>query len=398
MKNGIWNLFQGWFGKKPEPKNDWSMTSDCSWWPFMGRTMTTSGIRVDERSGQAYSAVFCSLRILSETLATLPAQLLEQTDQRTTKKAIDHPLWRIVHDIPNPEQDSMQFFDMQTALLAGWGDCYAEIVRDDFGGVRALTPIHPSRIPVRNITRNQTDPSYWHEITVGQPGEIIYWVMNDDATETPIPASDMLHVTGVLSENGITGKSIIRAGADSIGVAIATEQHAGAFFRNGASPNIAITSPKTLGKEAADRLRLQWQQVFGGVANHYKTIFLEDGMAVSPFNISPEDSQLLGARQFGVSEIARWFRIPPHMLYDLTRSTYSNIESQGQDFISYSFDDAVDRALGKGVVSPIAHAGGTVAIPIPVQHERLLARRRRSAGLVLSNDVEHRGVLGERHS
>ncbi len=145
----------------------------------------------------------------------------------------------------------------------------------------------------------------------------------------------MLHVPGVLSENGITGQSIVRWGAQSLGIILATDRHAGAFFRNGATSNMAIKSPKIVGKDVADRLRLQWQQTFAGADNHYKTLLLEDGMEPVPIDTNPENTQLIESRKFGPNEVARWLRLPPHMLGDLERATFANIEQQSLDFLIY---------------------------------------------------------------
>lgn len=302
---------------------------------MLGSTLTVSGKRVSEDSALKVSAVCAATRIISETLASLPFNTLEQVDYRTQNKAIDHPLYRILHDIPNPEQDSMTWFDQQTAFIVNWGNCYAEIQRFD-GEIVALWPIHPSRIPLRNITRNPTDPSDWHSIVVGKPGEIVYWVKNDDGTVTPIPKVDMLHVPGVLSSNGITGQSIVQLAANSIGIGMATEEHAGALFKNGAVSNIALTSPTKVSQATAERLRKQWQDTFAGVSNHYKTLLLEEGVTPAPINMNPEETQLILARQFSVTEIARWYRLPPHLLADLSRSTFANIEAENLSFVVHS--------------------------------------------------------------
>lgn len=333
------------------PKNNWDMKSPESWWPLVGSIQTSAGIAITEDSALALTAFSCGIRVISETMASLPCNLLEQVSNNTTQKATSHPLYRIVHDQPNPEQDSMVFFDSQIALQVGWGNCYAEIER--FAGeIVALWPIHPSRIPLRNITRNSYSPG---EIVVGEPGEIVYWVNSDDGTSTPIPASSMLHVAGVLSRNGITGRSIVHLGKNALGIAQATEDHAGAFFKNGASPNIAIKSPKTVGEETAKRLRQQWQEIFGGVKNHYKTLLLEDGMEAVPFTLSPEASQLIMSRQFSVNEISRLLRVPPHMLSDLSRATFSNIEEMGQEFVVYSLMPWIvrwEKALFRQLLTP----------------------------------------------
>lgn len=314
------------------------MTSPAAtnWWNMAGTYGTASGIRVDESSAMTFSAVFAATRVISETLASLPCAMLEQMDARTTAKATSHPLWSIMHDQPNNEQDIMSWLDSQVAFQVNWGNAYAEIQRNSIGEIVALWPIHPSRIPLKNIVRNSTDPRDYDGITDGEPGEIVYYVSNDDGSKSPIPASSMLHVPGVLSTNGITGQSIVKWGASSIGNAIAADQHAGAIFKNGAITNMVLKSPKIVGPDVAERLRRQWQNAFGGVQNHYKTLLLEEGMEPVPINMNPEDTQLLATRQFSVTEIARWYRLPPHLLADLSQASFSNIESEGLSFIVYS--------------------------------------------------------------
>lgn len=326
------------------PKNNWDMKSPESWWPFIGSIQTSSGVAITEKSALTLSAYSCGVRVISETISSLPCHLLERKDERTYAKAVDHPLYSIVHDEPNAEQDSMGFFDSQLALLVGWGDCYAEVER--FAGeVTALWPIHPSRIPLRNIRRNGRNPQ---ETYAGQPGELVFYVNNDDGSESPIPASQMLHIPGVLSQNGITGQGHVALGRNALGISQATEDHAAAFFKNGANPNIAIKSPKIVGKETADRLRQQWQTVFGGVKNHYKTVLLEDGMEPIPFTFSPQVTQLIESRQHNVIEMARLLRIPPYFLMDLQQAKFNNVESQGQDLVIFSLMPWIVR-LEKGM-------------------------------------------------
>lgn len=315
------------------PAANWDMRSESSWWTMTGAGPSSAGVRVSQETALTFSAAFAATRVITETLASLPLTVLEQVDDRTTRKATDHPLYPILHDVPNPEQDIVSWLDMQSALQVNWGNAYAEIQRDSVGTILALWPIHASRIPLHNIRRNTRDPGGWKHIVAGQPGEIVYYVNNDDGTATALPASDMLHVPGVLSKNGITGMSIALAGAEALGIAIATERHAGAFFRNSAVSNMALKHPKQVGKEAAERLREQWQRIYGGAQNAYKTLILEDGMEPVDLTFSPEASQLLAARQFGVSEIARLWKVPPHMIGDLSRATYANIESEAMSFI-----------------------------------------------------------------
>jgi HK97 family phage portal protein len=313
-----------------------------SGWRYMGGMPTVTGKRVSEEMALTFAPVMAATRIITEAVASLPLSTLEQVDERTKLPAVNHPLWTVLHDIPNPEQDKMSWFDMQVMFQVNWGNAYAEIQRVG-QDIVALWPIHPSRLPTCNITRNPTSPPGIYQIRAGQPGEIVYWVRNDDGTLTPIPASDMLHVPGILSTNGITGQSIVRYAANAIGIGMATEEHAGAFFKNGASFSLAIVSDKIVGKEAAARLRESWQQTYGGSGNSYKTLIMEDGMKPMPLSTEPDKSQLTLARQFSVSEVARFWKVPPHMIGDLSKATFSNIEQQYLEFVVQSLGPWVQR-------------------------------------------------------
>lgn len=318
------------------PRNNWDVKDPESGWGRTGNYGTSSGLRVTEASAMTLSSVLAATRVLSEALASLPCNTLEQVDYRTTKKAISHSLWSILHDQPNPEQDIMSWMDMQVAFQVNWGNAYAEIQRNSLGQIVALWSIHPSRIPVKNIVRNGNTPFSYQDIIVGQPGEIVYFVNNDDGSQAPIAASDMFHVAGVLSTNGVTGQSLVKWGANAIGAAMAAEQHATAVFKNGAVSNIALKHPKTLSDGASARLRQEWTETYAGVQNHYKALILEEGMEPVPINMSPEATQLILARQFGVTDVARVYRVQPHMIGDLTRATNNNIENESLSFVTYT--------------------------------------------------------------
>lgn len=318
------------------PTNNWNMKSAEGWFSIAGTAPTSAGVRVSQETSLAYSAVFACIRVISETMASLPLFVLEQVDDRTTKKATDHPLYPLLHDMPNPETDIAGWMDSQLWEQIGWGNCFAEIQRDSTGRTVALWPIHASRVPKCNIIRNpKRGESGWTRILAGQPGEKVYHVRNDDGTVSLIPASDMLHVPGVFPDDGF-GRSIVMTGSETIGIAMATEQHAGAFFKNSAAATMALSSPKVIGKEVAERLREQWQRVYGGVRNHYKTLILEEGLEPKVFSVSPEASQLIEARQLGARDVARLLRIPPHMIGDLARATWSNIESEEMSFVVHT--------------------------------------------------------------
>ena len=156
-----------------------------------------SGVRVNEAVALQYSAVWCATRVITETLANLPLQLIERTGERERKRATEHRLHKLMQH-PNPEQYKYLWMDQQVPLQLNWGNSYSEIQRRSSGAIDALWPIHPSRIPFENIRRNSSDPARFRsqKVRVGQPGQLVYYVKNDDHSETPIPADDVLHVPG----------------------------------------------------------------------------------------------------------------------------------------------------------------------------------------------------------
>lgn len=309
------------------------------WWPATGiARRTSSGVVVTHTSAQQLSAVWCATRIISEAMAMLPLHVM-RVSGKSKNQDMGTVTYSTLHDKPNPEQDSFQFFDQQVPFQLNYGTAWAEIVRDASGEVAELWPIHPSRLPDSAIRRNGAAG----HIPVGQPGELVYYVRNDDGSSSPIPASSMLRVPGVMSENGITGKSIIQWGAQSIGVSLATEQHVGGFFRNGATPDIAIKYPTKLSEEQKAELRNSWKDMHTGAGNAHNMLLLTGNVDVQTLGISPEAAQLLSARNFSVLEIARWYRVPPHLLADLSRSTYNNIESEGISFVQNTILPWVSR-------------------------------------------------------
>jgi HK97 family phage portal protein len=306
--------------------------SSDGWREVFGSHRTATGISIDENKAQTFSAVWCATRIISEGVAALPCDLREHTNERETRVAYEHPLWAVLHDEPNPEQDSFQFFDMQVPLQVNYGNAYAEIQRGRNGEIVALWPIHPSRIPDCNIVRGPVRAR--GSIDIGDDGEIVYLVRNNDGTTSPIAARDMLHVPGVMSENGITGKGIVRWAAESLGIIGATESHVGAFYRNGATPDIVITIPASVPKEERENLRQSWAKRQGGTDNAHKALILIGDSDAKPLGVNPNDSQLVDGRKFGVKEVSRFWKVPAHMLSDFEAAKYDNVELMNILFLS----------------------------------------------------------------
>ena len=291
---------------------------------------SSSGKRVNERSAMQMTAVYSCVRILSEAVASLPLHVYKYTETGTAK-ATEHPLYTILHDEPNPEMTSFVFRETLMTHLLLWGNAYAQIIRNGRGEVIALYPLMPNRM---TVDRDEHGRLYYE-----------YKRSNDDApinkkSTVRLSPSDVLHIPG-LGFDGLVGYSPIAMAKNAIGLAIATEEYGSKFFANGAAPSGVLEHPGTL-KDPA-RIRESWQQTFGGSANSNKIAVLEEGMKYTPISISPEQAQFLETRKFQINEIARIFRVPPHMIGDLEKSSFYNIEQQSLEFVKYTLDPWVSR-------------------------------------------------------
>ena len=319
-------LFTGLFRTRDAPSN---RTSGSSYSFLMGST--TSGKRVNERTSMQMTAVYSCVRILSEAVASLPLNVYRYTDTGGKEKAIDHSLFHLLHDEPNPEMSSFIFRETLMTHLLLWGNAYAQIIRNGKGEVIALYPLMPDRM---SVDRDKNGQLYYK-----------YTKNNDDAPTMEsgsvyLSPSDVLHIPG-LGFDGLVGYSPIAMAKNAIGLAIAAEEYGSKFYANGAAPSGILEHPGTL-KDPA-RVRDSWNATFGGSSNSKKVAVLEEGMKYTPISIAPNEAQFLETRKFQINEIARIFRVPPHMVGDLEKSSFSNIEQQSLEFVKYTLDPWVIR-------------------------------------------------------
>lgn len=295
---------------------------------YMGGS--SSGKSVTERSAMQMTAVYACVRILSEAIAGLPLHLYRYTDFGGKEKAVDHPLYLLMHDEPNPEMSSFVFRETLMTHLLLWGNAYSQIIRNGKGEIVALYPLMPNKM---TVDRDEI-------------GHIVYkYYRGDDeaikSEETVVLTPyDVLHIPG-LGFDGLVGYSPIAMSKNAIGMAIACEEFGAKFFSNGAAPGGVLEHPGTI--KDPQRLKESWQQSFGGSRNSHKIAVLEEGMKFTPISISPNEAQFLETRKFQINEIARIFRVPPHMVGDLEKSSFSNIEQQSLEFVKYTLDPWVIR-------------------------------------------------------
>ena len=296
---------------------------------FMGGS--TAGKRVTEQSAMQMTAVYSCVRILSEAVASLPLQFYKYNADGGKEKAVDHPLYFLLHDEPNPEMTSFVFRETLMSHLLLWGNAYAQIIRNGRGEIIALYPLMADRMSVKR----DKDGQLYYE----------YTVTVDDAPTVQWPVvklmpSEVLHIPG-LGFDGLVGYSPIAMAKNAIGMAIACEEYGAKFFANGAAPSGVLEHPGTI--KDPSRIRESWQSTFGGSSNANKVAVLEEGMKYTPISISPEQAQFLETRKFQIDEIARIFRVPPHMIGDLEKSSFNNIEQQSLEFVKYTLDPWVAR-------------------------------------------------------
>ena len=319
-------IFSGMFRSRDKPQN---RTAGSGYSFYMGGT--TSGKSVTERSAMQMTAVYSCVRILSEAIAGLPLHLYRYNDDGGKEKATDHPLYHILHDEPNPEMSSFVFRETLMTHLLLWGNAYAQILRNGKGEVIALYPLMPNKM---TVDRDEHGKLYY-----------TYQRSNDEAIQSKestvvLTPQDVLHIPG-LGFDGLVGYSPIAMAKNAIGMAIACEEYGAKFFANGAAPGGVLEHPGTI--KDPQRVREAWQSQFGGSGNANKIAVLEEGMKYTPIGISPEQAQFLETRKFQINEIARIFRVPPHMVGDLEKSSFSNIEQQSLEFVTYTLDPWVVR-------------------------------------------------------
>jgi len=281
---------------------------------FLPMHETQSGVLVSENLALNLSSVYACVQVLSQTIGSLPLMVYQRTPDGKIRVA-SHPLYRLLHDTPNPEMTSMTWRQAMMLHLGLWGNHYSEIERDSDGNPVALWPITPWRVLLRRIE-----------------GKLVYTVGLDTGVVN-VPFANMLHIKG-LSYDGLVGISPLRAARETVGLSLGAQKYAAKFFANDARPGGILEHPGQLSEDAAGRLRKSFERAHEGLDNKFRVAVLEEGMKFNAVGVPPEDAELLETRKFAVSEIARYFRMPLHKISDLERSTNSNIEQQAIEFVT----------------------------------------------------------------
>ncbi|HHD5194095.1 TPA: phage portal protein [Streptococcus pyogenes] len=323
---------------RDKPTNSYE-GSDFSY--LFGRT--TSGKNVNEMTALQTTAVYACVRILAEAIASLPIHVYKHTDEGK-EQDVNHQLYYLLHDEPNPDMTSFVFRETLMSHLLIWGNAYAQIIRDGRGQVLALYPLLPDRVSVKRDDKGE-----------------LYYVYQRSEEDNPnfkdkgniiLKKSEVLHVPG-LGFDGLIGYSPIAMAKNAVGMTLATEEYGASFFANGANPGGVLEHPGIL--KDPSKVRESWNQVYQGTNNSHKVAVLEEGMSYKTIGIPPNEAQFLETRKFQINEIARLYRIPPHMVGDLEKSSFSNIEQQSLEFVKYTLDPWVvrfEQAFQKALLLP----------------------------------------------
>lgn len=333
------DFFHNLFRSRDHPVTD--STSGSAYMFYQG--MSTSGKRVNARTSMQVSAVYSCVRVLAEGVASLPLNVYRIEENGSKTKDIDNPLYYLLHNEPNPEMTGIVFFETLMTHLLLWGNAYAQIIHNGRGEVVALYPLMPDRMTVDR----DSDGRLYYE----------YTKYEDDAKTMPngvyrLSPRDVLHIPG-LGFDGLVGYSPIAMAKNAIGMNIACDEFGARFFEKGAAPAGVLEHPGTI--KEPDKLRESWQSVYGGSGNSGKVVVLEEGMKYSPISIPPDQAQFIETRKFQRSEIASIYRVPPHMIGDLEKATFSNVEQQSIGFVKFTLEPWIvrwEQGLARALLLP----------------------------------------------
>jgi HK97 family phage portal protein len=332
------NLLKGMFRSRDKPQN--RVGSSFSFL-FGG---TTAGKAVNERTAMQTTAVYACVRILAEAIAGLPLHVYRYRSDGGKERIPFHPLYYLLHDEPNPEMTSFVFRETLMSHLLLWGNAYAQIVRNGRGQAIAIYPLLPSKMEVNRAANGELVYKYYRD--VDESG------INPKGGYVTLRKDEVLHIPG-LGFDGLIGYSPIAMAKNAIGMSLATEEYGAAFFANGANPGGVLEHPGVI--KDIQRVKDSWNSAYQGSGNAHKVAVLEEGMKFQAIGIPPEQAQFLETRKFQINEIARIFRVPPHMVGDLEKSSFSNIEQQSLEFVKYTLDPWVvrwEQSLQQALILP----------------------------------------------
>jgi HK97 family phage portal protein len=285
-----------------------------------GSMASKAGVTVTERNAMNYAPVQACVRIIAESMASVPLCIYKRLDGGGREKARGHRLWSVLHDRPNPLMSSFTFRETMMGHLLLWGNFYAEVQFNGLWQPVALWPLPPWGVRKRLAPGN----SVAYEVTAnGQTKTLQDW--------------QVLHIPG-MGFDGLAGKSVISWAAESIGIGMAIDQYSAQAFGNGLNPSGFLSTDKTLTPDSAQKLRAAWDSTYGGLSNAFRVAVLQDGMKWQALGMTPESAQMIAAKSWQLSEIARIFRVPLNLLMDNSNGKpgYNSVEQASIDFVVHT--------------------------------------------------------------
>lgn len=310
--NGVWNASKGSTSGASKP-SEW-LTN------LLGGRTSSTGINVTEMKALQHTAVYACVHILAQTLATIPLNVNQHKPEGGKRKATNHPLFNVLHKAANSEMSSFAWRETIQGHVGLWGNGYSEIEYNNAGQIIGLWPLRPDLTrPYRNSETMELE--YYTTLPTGQT--------------VKLPKNRVLHIAG-FGFDGIRGYNPIDLACQSIGIGLAAEEYGARFFGNGATVSGVLEHPGELGDDGRQNLRQSFEEMHSGLERSHRLMILEEGLKYNQIGIPPQTAQYLETRKFAVTDIARFFHVPPHMIADLERATFSNIEQQDIGFVKHT--------------------------------------------------------------
>jgi len=302
---GILNSIQNIFSKTPK-KEERSINYSLPFGPAQ---------QVSAESALTFSAVWAAMRILSESISTLPVGVFRKENNGDNTE-ITTDLAFLVKYQPNSYQNKITFYEKIIMDMLSDGNSYVKIVRNGAGRVIELLPLNYGDVEIYTLENK------------------LYY--SDEKTGETHDSENILHFKMITGPDGIKGLSPIEQCKNAIGWGMDVQTYSSTFFKNGGKLSGILESDRALSEQAIDRLRNSFNSNYGTLSGSNQTAVLEEGLKYKSISVTPDQAQFLASRQFSVEEVARIFGIPPHLLRDLSKSSFNNIEMQSQEFVSYS--------------------------------------------------------------
>jgi HK97 family phage portal protein len=298
---------------------------------FTGAIANSSGVRVDHQTAMMYAPYFAGVRVISEDVGGLPLLMYERLE-RGKGRATTHPLYPLLHDAPNPMMGALAFRETLTGHCMNWGRGAAYVVTHPRTGVvEELWPLRPDRLHVVPRLLGNGRFERWYQ-----------YLDEANGIQAALAPGEVLFIGGV-GDNGLGGHSIVELAANSIGLGLATEHYGAKTFDNNSAPGGILTHPDVVSDDARKRMRADWEALHRGINRAGLMAIMEEGVTWTSVGLPNDANQFLETRKLQVTDMSRWLRLPPHMIGDLDRATFSNIESQQLDYVSMALTSWLTR-------------------------------------------------------